>query len=261
MPQISEPKIDDTHIRDLFDEIADKYDFTNSIISFGLHHLWNKRFVRDAIEASSPTTILDVCAGTGEITAHMLKLLPHSKYTLLDFSPRMLDKAKIRLSSIRLSNNHKENIRAENIHTKSLQFVTACAEKMPLPSNTFDLVTLSYGIRNIKNPAAAIEECFRVLRPGGKLAILELTRPTSTLLTSLHTCYLHYILPLLGAAVTRNKKAYTHLKQSVLTFMSADQLCKLMEGKGFTSLTTTPYHFGSVTSLHGVKPICGTSPS
>jgi demethylmenaquinone methyltransferase/2-methoxy-6-polyprenyl-1,4-benzoquinol methylase len=227
-----------SEIKVLFDEIADKYDFTNHVLSLGLHRQWNRRFVKKALEGSpTPGSILDLCAGTGEITSHLLKVYPNASYTLVDFSANMLGLAKERLNG------------------STINYLLAPAEETLLPANSFDLVTIAYGIRNIPDPGKVLSECFRLLQPGGKLAILELTRPSSNAISLLHNFYLSRIVPLLGVAVTQNYRAYQHLKKSVLSFMTAQELTHLMQEKGFTGVIATPYHFGTVTALFGIKPL------
>jgi demethylmenaquinone methyltransferase/2-methoxy-6-polyprenyl-1,4-benzoquinol methylase len=227
-------KTNPVSIRSLFNSIAPRYDLGNALLSGNLHRLWNWRLVRELIK-STPQTVLDLCAGTGEIARLMGKKLPQSSYCLVDFSEEMLRVARDRLTLLHM------------------QLVQADAEALPLQNEQFDAASCAYGVRNINNRPAAFSEVFRVLKPGATFAIIELTRPKNGLLKAGHSLYLRTILPLVGKALTSNKEAYSYLCDSITTFVSPEQLVDELKGAGFSNITAVPQTFGIATLFTAKK--------
>ena len=221
--------MNEAQIQSLFDSIAEKYDLTNDFLSFGLHRLWNRRFIA-SLPQSAPA-ILDLCCGTGELTLRYES--PHSHYTLLDFSHEMLEIARFRLEKT----------------TKKHTIVQGNAKSLPFRDASFDLVMVSYGVRNIDDTKKCFEEVRRVLKPGGTFAILELTRPQNRILRFLHSFYLKALVPQMGRVITSNKDAYQHLKESITTFMDADKVLQELNETGFTTKAKRSYHGGIASAL------------
>lgn len=197
-------------IQDMFASIAKEYDRTNAILSFNLHRFWNRKLVKLTSQSSGKNPILlDLCAGTGEITQTWLKQFdtPQKAY-LLDFCPEMLDIAKKKL----------------NCPLHQLDFIHGNAEQIPLANESIDAITIAYGIRNVHGIENCFREAQRVLKPGGTLGILELTSPSFTLLKPLHKFYLKRILPILGGLVTKNAEAYQYLCQSIQSFIKPEEI-------------------------------------
>ncbi len=204
-------------IQEMFATIAPNYDRANTTFSLGLHKKWNRKLIKSVGEAK---TLLDLCAGTGEIGFGFLEKHPHSKAIMLDFCPEMLAVAK----------------------TKGAPFegryslIEADAQVLPLEDNSVDAVTISYGIRNVKDPSKCFQEVRRVLKPGGRFAILELTRPTNSLFRLSHKIYLKFCLPLLGKFAAKNLDAYRYLSQSVEEFASPKELEKKLIDSNLTPI-------------------------
>lgn len=183
-------------IRALFASIAKDYDQANDFASLGRHRVWNQKL----IDSISPAQhLLDLCAGTGEIALGFLKTHPQSCATLVDFCPEMLHVAQ-----------HKGQKFAQRMRT-----ICADAMELPFPKQTFDAVTLAYGIRNVAQPQTCLQEVFRVLQPQGTFSILELTRPSFAPLGWMHKLYTYTCLPLFGRYISNNASAYRYLAKSV----------------------------------------------
>lgn len=214
-------------IQKMFGAIAPKYDCANAFLSLNLHKIWNRKLVNKA-STHNPTILLDLCAGTGEIAYLWLKKAQSKKAAiLLDFCPEMLKIAKDRKPQ-----GHQ------------ISFLTADAQAIPMPNSTVDAITIAYGIRNVKNPDKCFQEAFRVLRPGGTFAILELTQPNNRLLRIGHKLYLEKILPILGGILTRKPDAYRYLSTSIQSFVKPAELIHSLSQAGFHTIQATPLTFG-----------------
>lgn len=188
-------------IQALFASIAPYYDNGNTLFTFGLHKRWNLKLI-NALKGSH--CLLDLCAGTGEIAFGFLKQNPTSEAILLDFCPEMLSVAQKK---------------GEAFHGR-FEIIQGDAQAIPLANHSVDGVSISYGIRNVKEPLNCFAEVYRVLSLGGRFGILELTRPTSSILRVGHQLYTSKCIPFLGKLTTKNKEAYTYLTQSVVSFSS-----------------------------------------
>lgn len=212
----------------MFSSIAPCYDLGNKVLSGGLFHFWNRALI-DAtlLQDPAPMRILDLCCGTGEISVRYLKIAqkkgvrPNQQHiTLVDFSSKMLEEAQKRLQPALDSG-------------VDLEFKCADARALPYPNQHFDAAVIAYGIRNIPSPRHCLDEVYRVLRPGGRLGVVELTRPHSSLLRFGHAVYLRTLVPLLGRMVTSNQEAYQYLQKSVEGFISPEEVVHMMRMSGF----------------------------
>ncbi len=229
-------------IQDLFNQIAPRYDLTNGVLSFFLHKPWNRSLIKKVLRPSSPSIFVDLCAGTGEIALGYLKKarVPCHAY-LVDFSSKMLEQARWKAAGL-------------PPHPHQLSYLEADVQHLPLPDKIADCVTLAYGIRNVQDPAQALREAFRILKPGGSLGILELTRPHSPLLRFGHALYLKACLPWIGKWLTKNEAAYQYLHQSIQTFLAPEKLQHLLLSEGFSSLQCHSLAGGIATLLIGYRP-------
>lgn len=223
-------------IQTLFSSIAPHYDRANSVLSFGFHKLWNQSL---ATSLSPATNLLDLCAGTGEIAFSFLKTNPLAKATLLDFCPQMLSVAKEKGA----------------LFEKRFSLVTGDAQNVLLPDQSFDAVSVAYGIRNVASPGRCFKEVYRLLLPGGSFGILELTRPNSKWLRLGHALYLKTLLPLLGKWVAKDKKAYQYLSQSIQSFISPTDLKRQLQETGFSSVKIQPLMGGVATLILAKKKL------
>lgn len=203
-------------IQAMFNTIAKQYDRNNALISLGLHRYWNQALINQMIRRDIKHTLLDLCAGTGDIAFNYLRQMrqPCQVY-LVDFAASMLMYAKQKAATFSLQSH-------------SLNYLEADVQCLPIPNSSIDCATMAYGIRNVQDPGKCLQEVFRVLKPGGCVGILELTRPHHRLLRMGHTLYLRTVLPLFG-------KAYQYLQSSIGTFVDPHQLEILLHQTGFSS--------------------------
>lgn len=229
-------------IQSMFDHIAANYDRTNAVLSFGMHHLWNAALIKHVVMPCRPTSLVDLCAGTGEIAFRSLKQVPSLKAVqLIDFSQQMLECAQHKASNFRLNSS-------------VLSYSQADVQKLPLSSNSIDCMTIAYGIRNVCDPAKCIQEAFRALKRGGAFGILELTEPSNSILKIGHSLYLKRVLPLLGKLLTSDQAAYTYLCNSIHSFVKPRVLSQTLSAAGFEGLQIKSLTGGIATLFIAKKP-------
>jgi demethylmenaquinone methyltransferase / 2-methoxy-6-polyprenyl-1,4-benzoquinol methylase len=225
-------------IQEMFSSIAKGYDRTNAILSLGLHRYWNRALVKRVTQGLD-TTLLDLCAGSGDIAYTYLK--SHStpqRAILIDFCPEMLACAKEK---------------ARKLQWHQISFIQADVQALPLENQSVTNATMAYGIRNVKDPKKCFEEVYRVLAPGGCFGILELTQPTHPLIRSAHAFYLKRILPLVGKWLTDNREAYRYLCNSIQAFISPIALEQMLRDVGFKETALQRLTFGTATLIFGRK--------
>lgn len=236
MSKISPPYKQSTPetIQTMFASIAERYDRANAAFSFGLHKKWNRALIKSVGKGDC---LLDLCAGTGDIAFGYLRRNPNAQAILLDFCPEMLAVAQ----------------KKGNAFEGRFSILEADAQQIPLKAGSVDVATISYGIRNVKDPEKCFQDVYRVLRPSGQFGILELTRPASSLLQRMHRLYLRYLLPILGKWAAKNIDAYHYLAESVQTFDSAEKLKEDLYKAGFSRVTCRPLMGGIATILVAEK--------
>lgn len=230
-------------IQSMFNSIAKRYDLTNAVLSLNMHRRWNRQLVQQVMSSHPSHTLVDLCAGTGDIAFDYLKrtTTPCHAY-LIDFSSEMLEHAKLKAAKLSFSNQHQ------------LSFIQADVQQLPLSEQSVDRATMAYGIRNVQQPSRCIQDVLRVLKPGGCFGILELTRPSSQILRFGHQIYLRTFLPLFGKWLTANQDAYDYLRNSIDTFISPEELENLMKEQGFIQTKRCTLMGGIATILTGCKP-------
>ena len=184
-------------VGDLFARIARRYDFLNDLQSFGLHRLWKRRVVNLA-QAAPGTRALDLCCGTGDITFALAQR--GADATGLDFSPQMLEVAGER------------NLKSE---ISNLKFMEGDAQKTPFAENTFDIVTVGYGLRNLTSWESGVDEMFRVAKPGARLIVLDFGKPANALWRAVYFTHLRLSVPLIGLLFCGNAQAYAYILESL----------------------------------------------
>lgn len=224
-------------VKEKFSNVAGRYDLLNSVLSLGIDSLWRKTVAEALRGIHGP--FLDVCAGTLPLS---LTLARHGLRPVcaLDFCFDML-----------AYGHHKLSTSSEFQHILP---VCADAEKLPLCSNQFGGITVAFGVRNLGNIRQGISEMHRVLRPNGKLVILEFSRPKTPVLSQFYRFYLHKFLPAIGGMVSGDRAAYRYLADSIEAFMSPEALCGLLKDVGFKDVTYLPMTFGVVTMYCAIKP-------
>ena len=222
-------------VQKMFDDISPRYDFLNHLLSLGIDIYWRRKFIR-TLNIHDGQTILDVACGTGDIGFEILK------------------QNKIELINIDLSNNMLKIAKKKAIkkRLKNIQFIKGDAEMLPLENDSVDCLTIAYGFRNISHYEQALEEFYRVLKPGGILGILEFSIPNSKILGSVFTFYFHHILPMIGSLFSRSD-AYRYLPESVDFFPSRDDICKKITNSGFQKPKFIDLTFGVSTIFLGNK--------
>ena len=222
-------------VEKMFNDIAPKYDFLNHFLSMGIDKLWRKK-VRKSLAASKPKKILDVATGTGDLAVELSKLKPDSIIGV-DISEGML------------------NIGIEKMKKKNLDYMISLevgdSEKLRFEDNTFDAVTVAFGVRNYENLNKGLKDMNRVLKPGGIVAILEFSKPKSFPFKNIYNLYFNSILPLFGKMVSSHNSAYTYLPESVQSFAEDEAFIKEMQEAGYKNCSQQRLTFGISTLYIG----------
>lgn len=225
-----------SRVREMFDSIAHRYDLGNSVLSFGIHHYWRKRLLA-LVPDSAQAAALDVCTGTGDLLPALRKKF--GKVVGVDFCLPMLVCAS-RKSAIQMSN-------ATLLQGDGL--------RLPFAENTFDCITVSFGVRNFANLQQGLAELLRVLKPGGSLLVLEFGQPTLPLFSHLYRWYSVWIMPRIGGLVTGNAAAYTYLPETARVFPCGDQFGGILRSTGFQPKKTLALTGGIAFAYHAEKPL------
>ena len=229
-----QPSTEPARIREMFRSISGRYDRANTLLSGGIHHRWRARAVRAAAPHAG-AAVLDCATGTGDLAIAFKKAVgPSGSVIGTDFVPEMLELARAKADDI--------------------EFETADVTSLPYDDASFDIASISFGIRNVHDPRRGMAEMTRVLRPGGRLIVLEFGQPPNHLFRSLYDWYRRAILPRLGGAITGRRDAYEYLESSAAAFPCGDDFLQLMrESASFRSLDATPLTFGIAWLYRGVK--------
>jgi demethylmenaquinone methyltransferase/2-methoxy-6-polyprenyl-1,4-benzoquinol methylase len=218
-------------IAGMFDAIAPRYDLLNQVLSLGLHHRWRDRAV-DAMALPRGARVLDLCTGTGDLAVATVRRVPESSVTGVDFSSAML----------RLG---REKVRRFGLERR-IRFVRGDATRLPAATESCDAATIAFGIRNVAEPERALAELARVLRPKGRLAILEFGQPAIPGIRTLYAWYFRYLLPAVGRLVSKHTSAYSYLPASVGAFPPPAEFAKIIAKHGFSSVSAVSLTFGIV---------------
>lgn len=222
-------------VADVFHSVADKYDLMNDVMSFGIHRLW-KRFAVEHSGVRRGSRVLDVAGGSGDLTAQFARLVgADGEVVIADINDSMLDVGRARLADRGVAGN--------------VEFVQADAECLPFPDNYFDCVSIAFGLRNVTRQQAALDSMFRVLKPGGRLIILEFSKPTLPGLDKIYDAYSFKVLPLMGRVIANDEASYRYLAESIRKHPDQDTLKSMMERSGFERV----HYFnlsGGIVALH-----------
>lgn len=228
-------------IEAMFDRIAYRYDFMNSLLSFQQDKRWRKYLARQLPEGES-LSLLDIATGTGDIICTISqRRQDYVNFTGTDISKGMLSLAKKKLSE------------EKSLEKKSLQLDIMSAEELKFSSETFDAITFSFGLRNVNDKKKALRECFRVLKPGASLLILEFFNSSSGFMSWIFNFYFHYILPFVGG-IFSDKKAYSYLPKSVESFYTLEEFGKIISPIGFQRKDQKVFLWGACALVHLQKP-------
>jgi|TARA_B100000767_G_C19772675_1_gene540899 demethylmenaquinone methyltransferase/2-methoxy-6-polyprenyl-1,4-benzoquinol methylase len=218
-------------VAQMFDNISENYDGLNRVISLGIDIKWRKKVV-EIVGKNNPKQILDIATGTGDLAIMMAKLNP-DKIVGLDISSGMLEVGKQKIAAANLSNK--------------IEMIVADSEEMPFEDNTFDAITVSFGVRNFANLDKGITEIARVLKHNGVLVILETSNPTKPPFKQGYKLYTNIFLPIIGKLFSKDKVAYSYLSESANSFPFGAAFNNILEKNGFTHTEAKPVTFGVAT--------------
>lgn len=229
----------EVRIRRMFDGIAPRYDLLNHLLSLNVDRAWRRRVTRMLPVQTGP--ILDVCTGTGDLAFEYDRACGGAVSIIgADFSSEMLVRA------VRKSSRHARN--------RPIRFVQADAQRLPFADDTFELVVVAFGLRNVTDIGRGLAEMTRVARPGGRVGVLEFSRPRRPILGAVYRTYFRRVLPVVGQLFSRSgEHAYAYLPASVMEFPDGKALADRMRAAGLSNVTYTPFTFGIATLYVGTK--------
>jgi demethylmenaquinone methyltransferase/2-methoxy-6-polyprenyl-1,4-benzoquinol methylase len=220
-------------VAEMFNNIAGKYDFLNHFLSLGIDKGWRKKAIKEA-GTVNPQKILDVATGTADLAIAAATLNPQH-ITGIDIANQMLEVGR-------------KKIQERNLSDK-ITLHTGDSESIKFTEGEFDVVTCAYGVRNFEHLEIGLKEMCRVLRPGGKVVILEFSHPTLFPVKQIFAFYFKFILPLMGRLVSKHSRAYTYLPESVMAFPQGNDFCNILANCGFKTPKARPLTFG-ITTLY-----------
>ncbi len=219
----------------VFSSVASRYDVMNDVMSFGIHRLW-KRFTIGQAGVRAGQKVLDLAGGTGDLAAQFVPQVGQTGcVTVADINAAMLDVGRARFADAGLAGN--------------VEFVQANAECLPFPDNHFDCITIAFGLRNVTHIDAALASMFRVLKPGGRLLVLEFSKPVLPGLNAVYDAYSFHLLPKLGKLIANDEDSYRYLVESIRKHPDQETLKGMMEKAGFERV----HYFnlsGGIVALH-----------
>ncbi len=226
-------------VADVFHSVASRYDLMNDLMSGGIHRIW-KRFTIELSGVRRGDSVLDIAGGTGDLAAKFSRIVgEEGRVVLADINDSMLAVGRDKL----LDTGHHGNI----------EFVQADAQYLPFPDESFDCITIAFGLRNVTEKETALRSMLRVLKPGGRLLVLEFSKPQSDLLSKAYDAYSFRVLPLMGKLVANDSESYQYLAESIRMHPDQETLKGMMEEAGFDRVE---FHnmTGGIVALHrGIK--------
>lgn len=215
----------------MFDTISKEYDNLNRVISFGIDIKWRNKVV-EIVNNTNPISVLDIATGTGDLAINLTKTSA-KKIVGLDISDGMLEVGRQKIEKLQLNNR--------------IEMVLADSEEMPFEDNSFDAITVAFGVRNFENLEKGLSEIFRVLKTGGTFVVLETSVPTKTPYKQGYRFYSTKILPTIGAVFSKDKVAYKYLSDSAATFPYGEEFNNILQKTGFIAIENKPQTFGVAT--------------
>lgn len=229
-----EAEAKERHVHAVFEKIAPKYDFMNDLLSFRRHKAW-RRFALNKMNIQNGDTALDLCCGTCDWTIAIACRNGGAKVTGLDFSKQMLKYGQQKIDRAGLQD--------------SITLIQGNAMELPFANDSFDFVTIGFGLRNLPDYKQALREMYKVVKPGGKVVCLELSKPVWQPFKAIYYLYFKHLLPLLGKIFAKSYEQYKWLPESLATFPDHRQLKKIFEEAGFEKTEVYPLT-GGIAALH-----------
>lgn len=224
----------------VFDSVAAKYDLMNDLMSAGIHRVW-KRFTIEVSNVRPGNTVLDIAGGTGDLAAKFSQIVGKDGHVVLaDINNAMLSVGRDKL--------------IDQGTTGNMSFAQSDAQFLPFQDNTFDCITIAFGLRNVTDKALALRSMLRVLKPGGRLLVLEFSKPTNPLVKKAYDAYSFSLLPLMGKLIVNDAKSYQYLAESIRMHPDQDTLKAMMEESGFLECQYYNLNSGIVALHKGLKP-------
>ncbi len=227
-------------VREMFDSIAPAYDFMNRAMTFGVDKCWRAKAVK-MISRHAPMRILDVATGTGDLAVKLARKLHPQSVTGIDLSEGMIEVGRKKIEAAGLSD--------------TITLMAGDCLAMPFDDNTFDCVTVAYGVRNFEHLDAGYREMLRVLRPGGMICVIELSTPQSPIVLPFYKFYTRHIIPAVGRMVSKDVRAYSYLPESIAAVPQGDEMLQLISEAGFVDCRFSRLTFGTCTIYTAVKPL------
>jgi demethylmenaquinone methyltransferase/2-methoxy-6-polyprenyl-1,4-benzoquinol methylase len=231
-------------VNDLFATIARRYDLINDLQSFGLHRLWKRRVV-DLAKVQNGNRALDLCCGTGDLALALAQ--NGAETTGLDFSPQMLEVAKTRSEKLKSPTSISQ--------LASPNFIRGDAQQLPFPENSFDVVTVGYGLRNLASWERGLDEMFRVAKPGARLIVLEFGKPANLLWRKIYFTHLRCSVPLIGLLFCGNASAYAYILESLKHYPAQLAVAEKMRGLKLANVRVINLLGGAMAINYGEKPV------
>ncbi|HOY49741.1 MAG TPA: bifunctional demethylmenaquinone methyltransferase/2-methoxy-6-polyprenyl-1,4-benzoquinol methylase UbiE [Flavobacteriales bacterium] len=225
-------------VEKMFDNISDNYDFLNRSLSFGIDIWWRKKML-GKLKGIEINRLLDIATGTGDVAIAASKQLNPKSIIGVDISDGMLAVGRVKIEKKGLS--------------QIIELQNADSENLPFESNSFDAVTVAFGVRNFEHLSIGLQEMNRVLRPGGKVVILEFSRPRIFPIRQLYDFYFRYFCPWWGKLISKDNSAYRYLYESVSVFPEGDEFLTIAKNSGFKDLQAQRVTFGIVSLYTGIK--------
>lgn len=233
--QDNSPKKD--QVAQMFDSISGNYDFLNHFLSLGIDILWRKKAIR-MLKDLNPKIILDVATGTGDFAIEALSLNP-TKVIGIDISEGMLEVGRTKLKEKKLD--------------QKVELLYGDSENLPFEENKFDALIVAFGVRNFENLEKGLAEMLRVVRPGGRVVVLEFSKPKKFPFKQLYNFYFKHVLPKIGRWVSRDSSAYTYLPESVQAFPDGEGFIEILDRLGYKKTACKPLTFGISSLYIGTK--------
>lgn len=222
----------------MFDDIAFRYDFLNRFLSAGIDVRWRKKAIKQLL-AIRPKTILDVATGTADVAIMASGILKPEKITGIDISDGMLDLGRKKIQKLGLDS--------------SIELLNGDCETINFKNESFDAVTVAFGVRNFENLEKGLAEILRVLKPGGKLVVLEFSKPRSPFVKAIYNFYMKIITPNVGKIFSKNRNAYQYLDESIQQFPEGKNFTNILDNLGYANTYTKPLSLGICSIYCGEK--------
>lgn len=225
-------------VAEMFDHIAPKYDLLNQVLSLGIHKGWRKKTVKHLLPLK-PRIVMDVATGTGDLAIEVVKQLSPERVYGVDISDGMMKLGREKVKKINLD--------------QIISFQLGDSESLPFEENFFDAITVGFGVRNFAHLEVGMKGMYRVLKPGGMLAVLEFSKPHKFPMKQLTNFYYRFILPLIGRMVSSDRRAYSYLPESIQAFPEGPAFLEVMKKSGFSDVSWQPLTFGVASIYIGRK--------